>query len=207
MLRYAAFAPVYDLMSLERPVYRPGRLAAVQALRLQPGQTVLAVGCGTGLSLPVISSRLGPRGHVVGIDTSASMLRAARRHSDLPTRQTLIRADATHLNRGDLPADIDEIDAVLFVYSLSIMRPWQAAWQSVTDLLRPGARVAVADMALPDRGGIAGAAAARILCAAGGSDIDAHPWSAVERDCTAVTSQQFWGGHVQVRAGVWPGSS
>ena len=42
---------------------------------------------------------------------------------------------------------------------------------------------------------------ARLACAAGGSDIHAHPWAALERDCIDVTAVSLRGGHVQVRVG------
>ncbi len=60
--RYWAGAPGYDLVSLEWPLYRPGRVAGVQAARLRPGQQALDVGCGTGLSMPLLSAAVGPAG-------------------------------------------------------------------------------------------------------------------------------------------------
>lgn len=203
MNRYTLLAPVYDAVSFEWPLYRPGRVAAISTLRLQPGETVLVVGIGTGLSVPLLTQRLGPHGHIVGVDASADMLRAASRHTYLSTHQSLIHADATKVSVAHLPAELGPIDAVLFVYSLSLMDPWPSAWQAVTALLEPGARIAIADLARPHHGGPLARAAARILSAAGGSDIDAHPWHALEQTCSDVHSDEFWGGHVQVRSGRW----
>ena len=45
---------------------------------------------------------------------------------------------------------------------------------------------------------------ARLACALGGSDPHAHPWVAIERDCTEVTAASLRGGHMQVRAGSLP---
>ncbi|MEP6629165.1 MAG: hypothetical protein ABJA89_01785 [Lapillicoccus sp.] len=45
---------------------------------------------------------------------------------------------------------------------------------------------------------------ARLACRFGGSDIDAHPWSSLERDLVEVTALSLWGGHVQVRVGAKP---
>ena len=205
MSRYAFLAPVYDLVSLEWPIYRPGRVAAVEALDLRAGQTVLVVGCGTGLSLPLLSRQVGGRGRLVGIDASPAMLSFAARRACPGTPHVLTHADATSLSSHDLPETLDGVDAALFCYSLSLMRPWLAAWRSVTALLSPGASVAVADLALPSRGGPPARLAARALSAAGGSDIEAHPWSALESECVDVRCLQLWGGHVQVRAGRWPG--
>ncbi len=203
--RYTILAPIYDFVSFEWPIYRPGRVAAIDSLRLRPGLTVLVVGCGTGLSMPLLAHRLGGSGHIVGVDLSPDMLRTAGRHRRLPTDQTLIQSDATHLKASDLPADLGPIDAVLFAYSLSLMDPWRSAWSATTTLLGSGTRIAIADMARPRRGGPLARAGARALTAAGGSDIDAHPWQALEQTCTDVRSETFWGGHVRVYSGVWPG--
>src|SRR5262245_54883533 len=45
---------------------REYRRRAVAALRLQPGQRVLDVGCGTGLNFRLLSEGVGPSGLVVG---------------------------------------------------------------------------------------------------------------------------------------------
>lgn len=45
---------------------------------------------------------------------------------------------------------------------------------------------------------------ARAACWLGGADIEAHPWTAVERDCTEVRADAARGGHLQLRAGVKP---
>lgn len=77
--RYDAVGRVYDIVSLERMVYRRPRLRMLQLLAPPPGGIVIDVGCGTGLNLSPLLAALGPNGHVVGVDASASMLAAARR--------------------------------------------------------------------------------------------------------------------------------
>ncbi len=206
--RYStATALTYDALSGERAVYRAGRVAAVAALGLLPGQVVLDLGCGTGLDLPLLHAGLGPEGLAVALDASAPMLAAAgRRAVRLGWRRVhLVRADATTVGaRALLPEGVAAVDAVLATYSLSLMPDWPAAWRTALSVARPGARVAVVDMARPRGWARALTPLALAATALGGADIDAHPWTALERECTDVTALGLRGGHVQVRVGTLP---
>ncbi len=63
-------------------VSREFRAAAVERLALQPGDTVIDLGCGTGLSLRLLTDAVGPEGRVIGVDASPDMLARARRRID-----------------------------------------------------------------------------------------------------------------------------
>ena len=70
---YRRYAGFYD--ALFGPVLQPGRKAVIEALNCQPGERVLEVGVGTGLSLDLYSAGV----RVTGIDVSREMLEKARR--------------------------------------------------------------------------------------------------------------------------------
>jgi len=57
--------------------FRQWRERVVEQLPVRPGDTVLDVGCGTGLCLPLLQRKVGPSGTIVGIDASAQMLEVA----------------------------------------------------------------------------------------------------------------------------------
>jgi ubiquinone/menaquinone biosynthesis C-methylase UbiE len=59
-------------------VTREYRAVAVERLSLRPGNTVIDLGCGTGLSLGLLARAVGPKGHVIGVDASLDMLVRAR---------------------------------------------------------------------------------------------------------------------------------
>lgn len=94
---YDRLAPAYDVATW---IFRPlgaHRLQkrAVQLLDLRPGDTVVDLGCGTGVNLSVLADAVGEHGQVVGIDLSQGMLDQARRRADrrhLP-QVTLIQGD------------------------------------------------------------------------------------------------------------------
>lgn len=200
---YRAVAPFYDLVSAERPVYRVGRVAGIRALGLLPGDTVLDVGCGTGLNFPLLSAAVGPAGHVVAVDASPQMLEVAqRRAKGVTSSVTLLCTDATE-DRHTAWKVVENHgpDAVLFTYSLSVMRPWRTAWQVARSAARPGAKVAVVDMAVPDGRAAVFAPLARSACWAGRADIRAHPWRGVEGECDNVRHERLRGGHIRVVTG------
>jgi demethylmenaquinone methyltransferase/2-methoxy-6-polyprenyl-1,4-benzoquinol methylase len=52
----------------------PDRKRAVRALNLQRGDTVVDIGCGTGLNFPLLQGAIGPEGTIVGVDLTDAML-------------------------------------------------------------------------------------------------------------------------------------
>ena len=57
--------------------FRHWRELLVQQLPIRRGDTVLDVGCGTGLCLPLLQHKVGPTGAIIGIDASEQMLQVA----------------------------------------------------------------------------------------------------------------------------------
>lgn len=204
MLRYARSASWYDRLSAE-PLYGIGRERAIPALRLKEGSRVLDIGCGTGLNFPRLLAAVGRSGQVVGVDRSPVMLEVARRktlHIE-SGNLALIEADAEQLDQiaaapnGPRPS----FDAVLFTYSLSLMTHREEAWRQATALVRPGGRAAIVDMEPPHGWSRLLDPAARLACWVGGADINARPWTLLERTARGVQSWSLRGGHVQVRVG------
>ncbi len=204
MSRYTHSASWYDALSMDQ-VYRLGRERAIPALHLREGSRVLDIGCGTGLNFPLLLAAVGRSGQVVGVDRSREMLGVARRKTiHLPPGDVaLVEADAEQLDHVAVGLDGPEapFDAVLFTYSLSLMSNWEAAWLRATSLVRPGGRAAIIDMGLPHGWARLLDPAARLACLLGGADINARPWTLLERTANDVQSWSLRGGHVQVRVG------
>ncbi|MBC7632894.1 methyltransferase domain-containing protein [Aeromicrobium sp.] len=196
--RYGAGAVMYDLVSFEWPVYRVGRLRAIEQLRLAEGDVVLDIGCGTGLNFAPLRERIASSGHIVGVDASESMLAQARRKIGPAGGVTLVHADAGRLD--ELVADLT-FDAVICTYALSIIPDWRAAWTAARAATRPGGRLAVVDLALPAGAGRLLEPAARLACFTGGVDRDRRPWTLVEDELEDVVTERHRSGHVVVSAG------
>src|SRR5262249_61600820 len=73
--QYRDRAPLYDFELM--PV-QPVRRRAIGLLGLERGETVIDVGCGTGLSLAQLRERVGAEGVVIGIEQSPAMIEQAR---------------------------------------------------------------------------------------------------------------------------------
>ncbi|GAA4872447.1 hypothetical protein GCM10025788_08150 [Serinicoccus chungangensis] len=206
MDRYGALtARTYDLLSGD-PVYAVGRRLAIPAMGLRPGWRVLDLGCGTGLNLPALLDGVGPMGRVVGLDRSPAMLAVARRKragSSGAGQLRLVQGDMADPQAAREAAAGQPFDAVIATYALSLTPDPARVWRTVTGVLRPGAAVAVVDMARPTGRAALAAPLARLACRLGGADIDAHPWTVVEPELTLTRAWSRWAGHVRVLVGTW----
>lgn len=81
LIRWADYYdPLVSLFTLARRSKL--RQATVDLARLQPGASVLEVGCGTGDVALLASDQVGASGSVVGIDPSPEMIAVARRKAE-----------------------------------------------------------------------------------------------------------------------------
>ena len=141
--KYRRIATSYDVrLGTGRALHR----RAVDRLALEPGESVLDVGRGTGLAFEAVEQRIGPDGLLVGVELSPEMLdRAKRRVTRHGWRNvTLIRGAAEDV---ELPTDLD---TALLVLTHDIMRSHEAV-TNVVRSLGPGGRIVAAGSKLPPR--------------------------------------------------------
>lgn len=205
--RYRSGARLYDVLSAEWPVYRIGRVEAIRLLDPRPGERVLDLGCGTGLNHPLLHAAVAPHGRVLGVDLSESMLAVARRRAERRGLDTvrLLATDAVDLDPRRVVTELGGLaDVVIATYTLSIMADPAEAWRRAMTAARPGARVAIVDMQPPTGSARLVAPLARAFAGFGGADLEARPWTALERTADDVRGRSLRGGHIQVRTGVLP---
>jgi len=101
---YQNWAKVYEWLT---PIYLLGnekrlRRETIGSLRLQPGQTVLDVGCGTGRNFPLILEKIGSTGKLTGVDYTSDMLAHAQERVKREGWKNveLIQGDAVRIELG-----------------------------------------------------------------------------------------------------------
>jgi len=133
LAQYRRRAKVYDF---EMAWFEPIRRDAIAELALKTGDTVLDVGCGTGLSFALLQQGLGGGGRIVGIEQSPEMIEQAR--------QRVARHRWTNVSLLCSPVEAAEIpvmaDAALFHFTHDILRQPEAI-ANVVEHLKPGAHV------------------------------------------------------------------
>lgn len=133
LAQYRRRAAVYDA---ELAVFEPIRSDAIARLKLRPGETVIDVGCGTGLSFQPLRRCVGKAGQVVGVEQCPEMMAKAQ-----------ARVEEGHWDNVRLvcaPAASAQLegkaDAALFHFTHDILRD-PVAVSNVLSHLKPGARV------------------------------------------------------------------
>jgi phosphatidylethanolamine/phosphatidyl-N-methylethanolamine N-methyltransferase len=131
---YGVLARVYD--GFFDWALGPGRVRAVARLAVAPGERVLEVGVGTGLSLPEY-----PVGaEVVGIDISEPMLERARLRLD-GLRRTDVRVERMDARAIRYPDG--HFDKVLAPYVISVVPDPDKVLAEMVRVCRPGGTIIV----------------------------------------------------------------
>jgi len=125
---YELYAPVYDFIF--DWIFAPGRTAAVKLLALERSDSVLEVGIGTGLNLPLYPATC----HLTGIDLSQEMLdKAVERVQTLAMPNVTLKVmDATSLDFGD-----NEFDKVVATYTISAVPEPVAVQKETRRVVKP----------------------------------------------------------------------
>jgi phosphatidylethanolamine/phosphatidyl-N-methylethanolamine N-methyltransferase len=130
---YRRYARIYD--TLFGPALHPGRRLIVDALECRPGDRILEVGVGTGLSLPLYPEYV----RVTGIDISREMLEKARRRvasKGLSQVEALVEMDAEAMTFPDA-----SFDKVVAMYVVSVVRRPARLFEEIHRVCRPGGDV------------------------------------------------------------------
>ncbi len=112
----------------------------VEGMPLVPGAHMLDIATGTGAVLLPAARRMGPEGHITGIDLSSGILQEAERaaRADGLTNVELCKMDAEHLEFPDRSFDV-----VTCAFALFLFPNMEAALREMYRVCKPGGCVAV----------------------------------------------------------------
>lgn len=120
---------------------RDSVVAAIDALDLQPGMSVLDIGCGPGVHLPLFARRIQPGGQITGLDVDPERLELGREL--LAQTQEL---DRITLRQGDLhtlPFAKNSFDVVWMALVLHHEELPFDVVRSILPVVKPGGRLAI----------------------------------------------------------------
>ncbi len=117
---------------------------------LQQGETVLILGVGDGVDVPLAAERVAPTGQAFGLD-EADDLHAAAREEAAETGLT----NVVYLT-GDaetIPLPSTSVDVVLGSYATKLVHDRSAVFREIARILRPGGRMSLTEIVAESSGG------------------------------------------------------
>ncbi len=196
--RYDATANLYRLLGFRLRAYRE---MAIKALNLRPGDTVVEIGCGTGLNFPLLQEAVGPAGKIMGVDLTDAMLAEARRRVEEQgwSNVALVRSDAALYQ---FPAGVD---GIISSFAITLVPEFDQVVRNGAMALSPGKRWVVLDFKLPaKRLAWLLVPLAVLLTRPFGVRIEMaerHPWESIDRYLVNTSLAEFYMGMAYIAVG------
>jgi len=172
----------------------------VEQLTLRPGDTVVEIGCGTGLNFALIQEKIGPKGRIIGVDLSSEMLARA---ADRVRRVGWINVELVESAAADYSYP-KNVDGVLSAFALTLEPDFDAVVERGAQALAPGRRWVVLDLRLP-RGWLRHLAPLFVFLvrpfAVSLELTKRHPWESVARHLNDTTYEEKYFGMIYIASG------
>jgi SAM-dependent methyltransferase len=110
---------------------------------LNPGETVLDVGCGAGFDTLIAARQVGPTGHVISVDMTQAMLEKAQAGA---RAAGLANIDLREGYAEVLPAEDQSVDVVISNGVINLCPDKMAAMGEIYRVLKPGGRAQIGDI-------------------------------------------------------------
>lgn len=194
---YDFTANLYYLIGFREARYRK---RAVSALALSPGDTVVEIGCGTGLNFPYLLERIRGTGRLIGVDLTDAMLQKAKERIQRNRWENveLVQADAALY---EFPVGIQ---GVLSTFALTLVPEFEQVIEHAARALGSGGRLVIEDFKEPDRWPLWLVKLGIMITGPFGVSLDLtrrKPWEAMAKYFSQVSVEELFGGSVYIAVG------
>jgi ubiquinone/menaquinone biosynthesis C-methylase UbiE len=189
--RYDISANSYYLLGIREFAYRK---MAVQALNIKQGDTVVEIGCGTGLNFKYLRKKVGPEGKIIGVDLTSEMLSMAdkRIRRNGWSNITVVQSDAAIYRFPE------HIDGIISTFALTLVPEYDKIIQKGASCLIPGRRLVILDFKKSENWPMWLLKLFVIFTRPFGVSrdlADRHPWGSIARYMTLIEFKElFFGG-------------
>jgi demethylmenaquinone methyltransferase/2-methoxy-6-polyprenyl-1,4-benzoquinol methylase len=188
---------LYRLLGIKIGKYRK---VTVNSLELSKGDTVVELGCGTGLNFSLVLDKIGTEGKLIGVDITDKMLDQARNKvkENGWNNVELVQCDFAKYNFPE------ELDGVFATGALSYSPEYDKIIKKVHDALKKGKKFALLDFKM-SKGPARIFAPLIVFCtkpfAADAEYLKATAWKSMEKYFEITSFLEGWGGFLYLSIG------
>lgn len=197
---YDISANLFYLLGFREQAYRK---KAVTALNLHPGDTVVEIGCGTGLNFPLLQRNIGSTGKIIGVDLTDHMLDQAR---ERVAREGWSNVELVHMDAAQYQFP-ENVNGIMSTFAITFVHEYDSIIKNGGKALKPGGRFVILDLKLPENLPFWLVQLGVWITSPFGVTLEAgrrHPWESIEKYLTETSFTEFYMGFTYISVGEAP---